>query len=87
MLEGKGMSSIKRPNDPRPERYLMHLEEVRRNGCGEDDAENQELGRCVAAAIPHDRLLVGSASALQRTACLIPGCARWCVRFALRLLR
>ncbi|MGH8946738.1 MAG: IclR family transcriptional regulator domain-containing protein, partial [Acidimicrobiia bacterium] len=52
ILDGEGMPQLTRRTITDPDRYLEELEEIRDRGYALDDRENEEDGRCVAAAVP-----------------------------------
>ncbi|MFJ2503154.1 IclR family transcriptional regulator [Microbacterium sp. NPDC087592] len=52
ILRAKGMEPFTARTITDEGRYLKELEKVRASGFGEDDAENQDGGRCVAVVIP-----------------------------------
>lgn len=59
ILKGKGMPSLTASTITTEQGFLEELEKVRRDGYGEDDAENQEGGRCVGVIVRGTRLKCG----------------------------
>lgn len=59
MLKAKGMPPRTATTITTEQGFLDELEKVRRDGYGEDDAENQESGRCVGVTIQGTPLKCG----------------------------
>jgi len=59
ILRAKGMEPFTTSTITDESSYLQELAKVRASGFGEDDAENQDGGRCIAVAIPISGLHCG----------------------------